>query len=132
MRFLGIQGIGQYSNFQNNYRINDIPRVNVEEVNKQDNAVAPQESKNLTPILSIDTQLSDQWRKSINPNDISVVFNKNDDFSYIGRDKDVESLDIEKAISDMRQDSILQEYQYFVGSVSNVFHSEDGTVLSKL
>ena len=129
---MGIQGIGQSNNFQSNYRINDLLRANVEEVDKQDKVATSQESKNQPLVSGIDIKLSDQWPKSINPNDISVVFNKNDDFSYIGRDKDVESLDIERAISDMRQDSILQEYQYFVGSVGNVFHSEDGTVLSKL
>ncbi len=48
--------------------------------------------------------------------DISVTFNKQDDFGYIGRDSDIHSLDVEKAISDMRKDQILQQYQYFVGS----------------
>ena len=41
---------------------------------------------------------------------------KQDDFGYIGRDSDIHSLDVEKAISDMRKDQILQQYQYFVGS----------------
>ena len=48
--------------------------------------------------------------------DISITFHKQDDFSYIGRDSDIHSLDVEKAISDMRKDQILQQYQYFVGS----------------
>ena len=57
--------------------------------------------------------------------------NKNNDFSYIGRDKDIQALDIQKAISDMKQDSILQEYQYFVGSARNIYQSEDGMVIPK-
>ena len=48
--------------------------------------------------------------------DISITFRKQDDFGYIGRDSDIRSLDVEKAISDMRKDQILQQYQYFVGS----------------
>ena len=48
--------------------------------------------------------------------DISITFHKQDDFGYIGRDSDIHSLDVEKAISDMRKDQILQQYQYFVGS----------------
>ena len=48
--------------------------------------------------------------------DISITFRKQDDFGYIGRDSDIHSLDVEKAISDMRKDQILQQYQYFVGS----------------
>lgn len=48
--------------------------------------------------------------------DISITFHKQDDFGYIGRDSDIHSLDVEKAISDMRKDQILQQYQYFVGN----------------
>ncbi len=48
--------------------------------------------------------------------DIFITFHKQDDFGYIGRDSDIHSLDVEKAISDMRKDQILQQYQYFVGS----------------
>lgn len=48
--------------------------------------------------------------------DISITFHKQDDFGYIGRNSDIHSLDVEKAISDMRKDQILQQYQYFVGS----------------
>lgn len=48
--------------------------------------------------------------------DISITFHKQDDFGYIGRDSDIRSLDVEKAISDMRKDQILQQCQYFVGS----------------
>ena len=46
------------------------------------------------------------------------------DQAFIGRDSSLESLDIQKAISDMRKDSILQEYQSFVGNAGQ----EDGTV----
>ncbi len=130
MRFLSIQGIGQYNNFQSNYRINDIPRVNIDEIKNTETAVS-KDTKNLTPDSIIESNVSREQQKDVNPNEISIIFNKNDDFSYIGRDKELESLDIERAISDMRQDSILQEYQYFVGSASNIYHSEDGTVLAK-
>ena len=58
-----------------------------------------------------------QEQKSNAPlEDISITFHKQDDFGYIGRDSDIHSLDVEKAISDMRKDQILQQYQYFVGS----------------
>ena len=37
-----------------------------------------------------------------------------------------------KAVSDMRKDEVLQEYQYFVGSSQNfAFQSEDGVVIPK-
>ena len=54
--------------------------------------------------------------KTKDKEDISITFHKQDDFGYIGRDSDIRSLDVEKAISDMRKGQILQQYQYFVGS----------------
>lgn len=33
-----------------------------------------------------------------------------------GAESDIRSLDMEKAISDMRKDQVLQQYQFFVGS----------------
>ena len=36
-----------------------------------------------------------------------------------------------KAISDMKKDSVLQEYQYFVGSSQSFMSSADGTVILK-
>lgn len=51
----------------------------------------------------------------IDVKDISLTFNKNDDFEYIGKESSLNSLDIEKAISDMKKDKIFEEYQYFIG-----------------
>lgn len=53
------------------------------------------------------------------PKDISLTFNKEESYGYIGKDKDVASLDMQKAISDMQKDRIIQQYQYFVGNKSN-------------
>lgn len=33
-----------------------------------------------------------------------------------GKDSDLESLDVQKAVSDLSKDQVLQQYQYFVGS----------------
>lgn len=41
---------------------------------------------------------------------------KKAEYSLVGADSDIASLDVQKAISDMQKDSILQEYQYFVRS----------------
>ena len=122
---MGIYGLGQYGYFQSNYHVSEIPRVD---------AVPPvqpvAEQNNLSELTS-QPEMGKDLRGPVNPNEISIGINKNDDFSYIGRDKDVENLDIRKAISDMKQDSILQEYTYFVGDSKNIFQSEDGKVFMK-
>ncbi len=49
------------------------------------------------------------------------------DKELIGIDADIRQLDVEKAVSSMKKDSVLQGYQYFVGNLSTT----DGTVTRK-
>ena len=65
---------------------------------------------------------------------ISLKFNKKDSFEYIGIDSSLGNLDMQKAISDMQKDQVLQNYQYFVGSTGSLSGetlSEDGLVVLK-
>ena len=65
---------------------------------------------------------------------VSLKFNKEDGFEYIGMDSSLDNLDMQKAISDMQKDEVLQSYQYFVGSAASLFGgqlSEDGMVVMK-
>ena len=112
--------------YMQDYRINDIPRVDApksEPAQVKENPVAAKPSVSIEP-------LEDRRPKSVDPNEVSLSFNKNDDFGYIGKDKDLSLLDMEQAISMMRQDSLLQDYQYFVGSSKDIFNSEDGRVIA--
>ncbi len=119
-------GYGGFGAFQSNYRINDIPKAGqVEKIEP----VKPVEETVKKPEILIEEV--NKAPRSTDPNSVSINFNKGDDYSYIGSDKDITKLDIDKAISDMKQDTILREYNYFVGSAGNVFSSEDGTVLAK-
>lgn len=69
-------------------------------------------------------------RKILDTKDVisnAVENHMNRDKDLIGRTKDIQQLDVERAISGMRKDSILQEYQYFVGG----FNNSDGSVKIK-
>ena len=112
--------------YMQDYRINDIPRVDAP---KSEPAQVKENPAAAKPSVSIEP-LEDTRPKSVDPNEVSLSFNKNDDFGYIGKDKDLSLLDMEQAISMMRQDSILQDYQYFVGSSKDIFNSEDGRVIA--
>lgn len=46
------------------------------------------------------------------------------DIGLIGSTKDIRTLDVDKIVSDMQKDGILQDYQYFVGNIQ----TEDGIV----
>ena len=69
----------------------------------------------------------------IAPQDVSLSFVKNSEYASIGTKSDLKSLDMQKAISDMQRDSVLQDYQYFVGTGSDLlkFEDEDGKVFLK-
>ncbi len=127
---MGIQdvGYGGFGAFRSDYRINNIPKVDeTTQVNKPVEQPSKVEKIEAPKIEEVDLR-----PRATDPNSVSLTFDKNTDFSYIGSDKDINGLDMEKAISDMQQDGILKEYQYFVGSASNVFSSEDGVVIAKM
>lgn len=64
--------------------------------------------------------------------DISLSMHKSDGYGSIGRDSDIRSLDMQKAISDMQRDKVLQQYNFFVGSARNMGSgTEDGIVIVK-
>ncbi len=72
--------------------------------------------------------------RTVDLNNVSLTFNREEDFGYIGMDSDPEGLDMQKAISDMQKDRILQNYQYFIEGAGSLFGgqpSADGTVVLK-
>lgn len=62
-------------------------------------------------------------------NEVSESLKGIQDFSFVGRDSDVNKLDATKAVSDMQKDDVLQQYQYFVGSAQT--DDVEGAVLLK-
>jgi len=130
---MGINGINDYSALWQNY---NMPQVKVpalleprsEEIQTKDQNVT---HENLS-VPSIEVSEPSARTADAPLEDISVTFNRQDDFGYIGQDRDIHSLDIEKAISDMKKDGVLKQYQYFVGNRGNLIsESEDGVVIAK-
>ena len=62
--------------------------------------------------------------------DVSLSFNKKDDFELIGSTSDITSLDIGKALSDVKKDDILSRYAAAEKNIP-VYSGEDGTVIAK-
>lgn len=121
---MGISGIGGVNGISGIGRMQDysiqMPQpaktVIVEETGADSHVASPEQINSGNP-AAVKKSASLQEQKPNAPlEDISITFHKQDDFGYIGRDSDIHSLDVEKAISDMRKDQILQQYQYFVGS----------------
>ncbi len=62
--------------------------------------------------------------------DVSLTFNKNDDFDLIGKTSDITDLDIEKAVSVSQKDAILNQYKAAENALP-VYAGEEGTVIAK-
>lgn len=124
---------GAYNSVLQNYRVPTIPTVSVDEVQKQDSQRIQEQN---APVLNTyeEPSVPAVRKPDAQLEDISVTFNRQEDFGYIGKDSDIFSLDVEKAVSDMQKDRVLQQYQYFVGSSQNLYEprqSEDGIVIPK-
>ena len=113
---------------------NRIPNTQNEAALKKINEqAASSEEKKQEPSkeVSLDLRLSDiRPRANATLEDISLSLNEPKGFEMKGRDADIETLDMEKAVSDMQKDQALMQYQYFVGD-SGIMNSEDGIVIAK-
>lgn len=90
----------------------------------QESAVAPKELD-----LRLDTISS---RQNASLEDVSLSLNESlSSFEMKGRDSDIETLDMDKAVSDMQKDQALMQYQYFVGESNPFMSTEDGVVIAK-
>lgn len=140
---MGIGGVGDYTGILQNYKVPVIPgaalgKDQTSDIPVQAAAVsaAVTDSEALSAVMQKQEEASrrDTPEKGIRPEDISLTLNRQKGSGHIGRDSDIRSLDVERAIDDMKKDKILQQYQYFVGSSRNLYSSEntDGIVVQKL
>ncbi|MBQ6128642.1 MAG: hypothetical protein IJI51_03175, partial [Lachnospiraceae bacterium] len=122
----------QNVNYNNYNRINSDPitEAGIRRAGAQSaQADAAKEQKVSAP--EIDLRLDDiRPRQNASLEDISLSLNEPGGFEMKGRESDIESLDMQKAISDMQKDQALMQYQYFVGD-SNIVNNEDGIVIQK-
>lgn len=68
--------------------------------------------------------------KVSDPNDFTFDFRKNNTYNLVGATSAVEDMDVEKAVSDMKKDVVLNQYKFFVGN-TNLGTDADGTVRLK-
>ena len=118
--------------FGSSYSAGPLPKiktVSVDEVRQQEEQKALENrslseaalSQEITPIHTVNAPLED----------VSVTFNKQDSYDYIGKDSDIRGLDVQKVISDMKKDQVLRQYQFFVKPSGEDFTNSDGKVIAK-
>lgn len=129
MRIDAITGAGGVQPYYKSY---EISTKTPEEIKaKEQPAQQLQPTDEYEQSLQTESSSTDTRSRSADPENISLTFHKEETFDYIGSESGLDSLDIRKAISDMRKDAVLQEYQYFVGSAKPLINTEDGIVFMK-
>lgn len=140
---IGAGSVGEYTGILRNYKVPVLSGAGPEKIQARDfpagtekapAAAAGPEVLSAVASEQKDVPRRDMPRRNVGPKDISLTFNRQESFGYIGRDSDIRSLDVEKAIDDMKKDKVLQQYQYFVGSSRNLYEAGniDGMVVRKL
>lgn len=127
---MGVGGVSDYASILKNYDIPVVPDMSLAEVQGRESTVREDVPSAVAPREDL---LEAPERKDAALEDISITFNRQENFGYIGRDSDVRALDVERAIDEMEKDRVLQQYQYFVGSSRDLYGAEgaDGTVIRK-
>ncbi len=127
---MGVGGVSDYASILKNYDIPVVPDMSLAEVQGRESTVQEDVPSAVAPREDL---LEAPERKDAALEDISITFNRQENFGYIGRDSDVRALDVERAIDEMEKDRVLQQYQYFVGSSRDLYGAEgaDGTVIRK-
>ena len=130
--------IGGFSDVSFLYRPYDAYRIPTADTQKSETlgqnitskqqAVVPE-----APVAKAEEATVPVERKNTALEDVSLTFLKDDTYDMIGSESDLNKLDMQKAISDMQKDKILQDYNYFVGSsvMQQRNISEDGVVVAK-
>ncbi len=114
---MSIDRISPYGGFYDRYKVAEIQRVSVEDVKKQDEQLDKQQGVQRSVVTAqndITQETFAQAPKTAKLEDISLSFNVNETYGYIGKDADLQKLDITSAISDVQKDKVLEQYQYFV------------------
>lgn len=127
-------GITDYGSYFRNYRIPDISEVSPGQIKQQEQLKPDDVQLQDKKVIEEKEPVRNPAAKNADLENISLKFNNGEDYGYIGMDSDIEKLDMQKAISDMKRDSILWQYQYFVGSAQNILSEnrfEDGIVVPK-
>lgn len=124
-----IDRLGQYGGLYQNYKVPDMKQVDTQQVTEPKEVKDSQESRR-NEYPDAEQKNRKQQSRISDLENISLTFNK-EDFDYLGKDSEIGNLDVQKAVSDMRKDQILEEYQYFIGSLTQDISMQDGIVIQK-
>ena len=113
-----ISGIRPYAGFYeyNSIKANEL-RAEQIAATQEASSVEAEEVSTETQSAAIQTPAPEQ---NITAFDYAQNYRSDETYELKGKDSDLASLDMQKAISDLDKDQVLQQYQFFVGDKDSV------------
>lgn len=113
-----ISGIRPYAGFYeyNSIKANELRAEQIAATQKA-SSVEAEEVSTETQSAAVQTPAPEQ---NFTAFDYAQNYRSDETHELKGRDSDLASLDMQKAISDLDKDQVLQQYQFFVGDKDNV------------
>lgn len=111
---MNVSGVRPYAGFYqyNSIRLNEARNAQIaaaESVNQQSVSEAPAKE----PVAQVPA-VEERKPQTFSSYDFAQQYNPDETFDLKGADSDINSLDVQKAVSEMTKDTMLQQYQYFV------------------
>ena len=126
-----INGLGQFDMMSTYNRIAIRPAETILEQPAKEQKAEEVKAEEIS-MPKIDLNLDGiRQRSNMKLEDISLDFAKRDPFLSSAADMGNRVSDMDKAVSDMKKDESLQQYQYFVGNTNIINDDEDGIVIMK-
>ncbi|MEG0962254.1 MAG: hypothetical protein RR139_08315 [Lachnospiraceae bacterium] len=107
---MNISGIRPYTGLYN-YNVTK----SAEEQSVSAQQIERQQEKIISPIGSKEI-IEEKKRSQTDTGDYAKQYKPLETYELKGKDSSLESLDMERAISDMQKDQLLHQYQFFVGT----------------
>ncbi len=110
---MNISGIRPSASFYsyNSIKINELRNQQIS---------AAMEARQASAEKSPDTEKDIMPEQSFSSYDFAQNYQPDASYELKGIDSDIDKLDVEKAVSDLEKDKILEQYQYFVGDTPAV------------
>ena len=113
-----ISGIRPYAGFYeyNSIKANELRAEQIAATQKA-SSVEAEEVSTETQSAAVQTPIPEQ---NFTAFDYAQNYRSDETYELKGKDSDLASLDMRKAISDLNKDQVLQQYQFFVGDKDSV------------
>lgn len=111
-----VDGFYDYNSILNNSSVSPVGDSNLDEIRPSHQVEQEVDNK---PAITQEEIDAARAKQTFGAYDYANQYDPSATYSLKGKDSELKSLDVEKAISDMQKDQAIHQYQYFVGHQNN-------------